>query len=127
MYGLGGAAVGVAAEKAYRAATKSRDYEKMMAHNPDLKEYRRENPNLFNQHYTSLRGMAPEFASDPIVGGTYMRQMSTDPQSAGKVVVEALGARKGFASHPTQLPPVMGKLQAPSSKDQPDKKRAPRK
>lgn len=87
-----GAMGGVAAvQKIYHAITKKKHFNEMMEANPDLQEFQRENSSQFNQHYTSLRSMNPTFASDPIVAGTYMRQMSMQPATAGKVVVESLG------------------------------------
>ena len=82
---------GEVARKAYYAITKKRDFSKMMDTNPDLRSLQKENPRQFNAHYTSLRGVNPQFASDPVVSGTYMRQMSLSPETAGKVVVESLG------------------------------------
>lgn len=79
--------------KVYRAITKQHDFNSMMQANPDLEEYRAQNPTQFNQHYTSLRRMNPEFASEPTVAGTYMRQMSMNPGSAGKVIVDSLKGR----------------------------------
>jgi hypothetical protein len=90
--GGGAALLSGAAGKIYGAITKRRDFNDMMDVNPDLKEYQRENPKLFNAHYSSLRSMNQEFASDPVVAGTYMRQMSMSPGTAGKVVAESLGA-----------------------------------
>lgn len=89
----GGLGVQKGVAKVYRAITKKRDFDHMMQSNPDLEEYRAQNPSQFNQHYTSLRRMNPEFASEPTVAGTYMRQMSMNPGSAGKVIVESLRGR----------------------------------
>jgi hypothetical protein len=80
-----------AATKIYNAITKKRDFNNMMEANPDLEEFQLENPAQFNRHYNALRGMNPTFGSEPIVAGTYMRQMSMAPSTAGKVVVESLG------------------------------------
>ena len=82
---------GMIARKAYYAVTKSRDFNQMMETDPTLKQFQRENPTQFNSHYNSLRSLNPEFASDPVVAGTYMRQMSLNPATAGSVIVESLG------------------------------------
>jgi hypothetical protein len=86
-----------AAAKAYTAMTKKRDYERMMEANPDLETARRSDIKTFIRHYNALRTMNPQFAAEPVVAGSYMRQMSAYPESAGKVVVEALQARRGIA------------------------------
>lgn len=93
--GLIGAGVGLAAgaKRAYHAITKKTDFNAMMDANPDLKEFQRENPKQFSQHYNSFRTMNPQFASEPTVAGTYMRQMSLNPESAGKTIVESIGGR----------------------------------
>lgn len=88
--GLGGAVM-----KAYSAIRKHRDYKSMMEHNPDLHEMMQENPKQFGQFYSSFRSMNPSFAQDPVISGTYMRQMGHAPQHAGKIIVESLeGASK---------------------------------
>jgi hypothetical protein len=91
-----GFGLAMAAGKAYQAMTKKRDFEQMMSANPDLKDAMRSDPKGFSRHYTALRTMNPQFAAEPVVAGAYMRQMSAYPESAGKVVVEALQARKGI-------------------------------
>jgi len=93
------------AEKAYYAVTKNRDFNAMMDTNPDLKQLQRDNVKQFNSHYSSLRAINPQFASDPVVAGTYMRQMSLQPEVAGKVIVESLGGlpREQPGTRATQL------------------------
>jgi hypothetical protein len=93
---LGAGAVGLAAlgvQKAFDAATKSRDFKSMLAANPDLAEKHQENPQLFNQMFSTLRTFNPAFSRDPVVAGAYMRQMVEDPAHAGMTAVEALGHR----------------------------------
>lgn len=90
--GLAGAAM-----KAFQAAKKRRSFQGMMEHNPDLQEFQREDPQRFNAHYNSLHGMNPEFAQDPIVSGTYMRQMSLSPQTAGTTIVQSLESKQRVA------------------------------
>lgn len=89
---IGGAAtvVGVAGLKAYRALRKTHDFRSMMEHNPDLAEYHEQNPTQFNAHYNSFRSVAPSYAEDPIIAGTFMRQMSESPVHAGGKLLAAL-------------------------------------
>lgn len=98
---LGGAAI-----KAFKAIGKKRDFKGMMEANPDLSEFQRENSKQFTQHYTSFRNMNPQFAGDPVVAGTYMRQMSMSPATAGKVIVESLGGAR--AMPPGMMDTAMG-------------------
>lgn len=83
--------LGVASQKIYDAMTKRRDFNAMLEHNPDLVEHHQNNPKSFNQMFTTLRTMNPQFSKDPLVAGTYMRRMAESPLSAGGVAVEAFG------------------------------------
>jgi hypothetical protein len=92
----GAAAVGLAAlgvQKLYDAATKTRDFKSMLDQNPDLVERHSENPQMFNQMFSTLRTFNPAFSKDPIVAGSYMRQMVEDPMTAGGKVVDTLNFR----------------------------------
>jgi len=89
------------ASKLYNAATKSRDFKKMLDHNPDLAESHKENPKQFNQMFSTLRMFNPAFSRDPIVAGTYMRQMTQNPLTAGSLAVEALGHTGSLPPSPT--------------------------
>jgi hypothetical protein len=91
-------AVGMAASKIYDAATKARDFKHMMEYNADLQEHHDRDPRMFNQMYSSLRAMNPTFSKDPIVAGTYMRQMVDSPSSAGGVLVNTVASRDKFPS-----------------------------
>ena len=93
----GGVGIYHAAKKTIQAVSKRRDFDEMMRSNPDLRQMHRDNPIQFNRHYSSLRALNPEFAAEPTVAGTYMRQMALNPDSAGKVIVESVGARRGIA------------------------------
>jgi hypothetical protein len=91
---LGVAGLGLAAGKIYEAATKGRDFRSMMEGNPDLAQAHESNPKAFNQMYSSLRTMNPEFSREPMVAGTYMRRMiESEPETRGMVAVEALSER----------------------------------
>ena len=92
--GAGLAGAGIAASKIYDAVTKRRDFRSMMASNQDLEEEYTRDPKMFNQAFTTLRRFTPEFSKDPLVAGTYMRQMMSSPATAGGVAVSALGASK---------------------------------
>lgn len=81
-----------AARKAYNAATKSTDYKMMLDVNPDLVESQQTDPKMFNQYYNSLRSLNPTFAADPVVAGSYMRQMTENPYNAGNILVNSMGA-----------------------------------
>lgn len=100
------AGIGVAAHKAYLAATKQRDFNKMLEFNPALKAQKRENPKMFNQAFSSLRNMNPEFSKDPLVAGQYMEQIM-DGNVGG--LIDASAMRKNF---PT---PVMDQMQRSSA------------
>lgn len=92
---MGAAITGVTygARKIMDAATKGRDFNNMLAFNPDLKGYQKHNPQMFNQMYSSLRSMNPQFAKDPLVAGTYMRRMSESPESAGGILTDSSSLR----------------------------------
>lgn len=83
-------------QKILDAVSKRHDYNQMLKQNPDLSDLREDAPEMFDNAYTSLRRMNPEFARDPIVAGSFMRQIGGNPESAGRVIVESLKARKGL-------------------------------
>lgn len=120
--GLAVAGLPIAATKIYQAATKNRNFNKMLEHNEDLHAMREQNPKGFNTFYNSLHRMNPEFAADPVVSGTYMRQMLGNPAGAGKTLVEARGERAG--SGPLQdvfskMAPGVGKSMTESKEQDP--------
>jgi len=83
----------VAASRVIGAIQKGKQFRAMMDFNEDLHEYHQRDPKLFNQQYTSLRAMNPEFAADPLIAGTYMRRMSTESANAGGILTDALNFR----------------------------------
>ena len=87
------AGLGFGASRLHDAATKSRDFKNMLAYNPDLVASNQENPKLFNQMFSTLRTLNPQFSKDPLVAGEYMRSMSSDPMHAGGKAVESLNFR----------------------------------
>lgn len=90
------AGVGIAATKIWDAATKSRDFKKMLEFNPDLAAHQESNPALFNQQYSSLRSLAPDLAKDPLTAGTFMRQMNMG--DSGGTLTQAISAQKQVGS-----------------------------
>ena len=86
------AGLSMGARQLYGAATKGRDFRKMIEFNPDLAEHHARDPKTFNQLFTSLRSMNPAFSQDPIVAGTYMRRMVDSP-AAGGVLTDAVSLR----------------------------------
>lgn len=102
--GLGAAAFGglaMGANKAYLAATKTRDFNSMMEANPDLHEHSKQDPAGFNRMFTSLRTFAPEFTKEPMVAGAYMRRAMESPvENRGMLGVDAMGAMKQQRPNP---------------------------
>jgi len=93
------AGAGVAASKIWDAVTKGRDFRAMMgsSFNADLHEFLATRPKEFNESFSSLRTINPEFTKDPMIAGTYMRRMMMlRPDSAGGALIEALSHRKAL-------------------------------
>jgi hypothetical protein len=90
--GAGIAGIGVAAAHIHDAATKRRDFVRMMDMNADLHDAHARDPKLFAQMYSSLRRFNPAFAKDPLVAGTFLRRMSESVVPGG-VLTEALSMR----------------------------------
>lgn len=88
----GTAAMSFGAKKLYDAITKKRDFRQMLEANPDLHEHLEKDPKFFNQAYSSLRSVNPQFASEPMIAGHYMRHMMEFPDSAGGKIELALQA-----------------------------------
>jgi hypothetical protein len=91
--GIGVAGAGLAAQKIYDAATKGRDFRRLLEVNPDLADHHAEDPRAFNQLFSSLRTFNPAFSRDPLVAGSYMRRMLDSPMMAGGVLTDALAMR----------------------------------
>jgi hypothetical protein len=86
---IGGAAVAV--KKIFDAATKGRDFRSMLENNPDLAEVHAEDPKRINMYFTTLRTFNPEFSKDPLVAGSYLKQMLSSPAAIGGQMAHALG------------------------------------
>lgn len=65
----------------------------MLENDPDLKRKHEEEPKLVNRMFTTLRTFNPAFTRDPVVAGSYVRQMVEDPMHAGTMATEALNFR----------------------------------
>ena len=94
---VGGASAGVAgivsgAQALFNAATKKRDFDRMMLANPHLQPLHSQDPDGFNRMFTSIRAMNPEFTREPMVAGAYMFQAMEQPvESRGMLAVRARG------------------------------------
>ncbi len=80
-----------ASKKLYDAATKARDFSRMMEANADLRAHHEADPAGFNRLFTSLRTFAPDATRDPLVAGSYMRRgMESPVESRGNTAVSAM-------------------------------------
>lgn len=96
-WGLGAMAAGVAlnlggdmAEAVKRGLTKGRDYKNMLEANPDLRGNSK-SP-FVKRHFNTLHRFNPEYAGDPYVAGSYVRQnmeMATDDLQGIHALVKA--------------------------------------
>jgi hypothetical protein len=96
---LAGAALGgmtQAAQALHAAATKSHDYNQMMGMHPDLKEH--PNQTLVANAFTTLRRFSPAFSKDPLVAGSYVKRIVMNPDAAGGLINESLGASSKIES-----------------------------
>jgi hypothetical protein len=93
-------------ESAKRGITKSRDYKNMMSENPDLKELPAKN---VQRAFSVLHRFNPEFASDPVVAGSFVRRGATFADEGSMADTKMLGdlvnARKNIHDS-TKLPQV---------------------
>jgi len=107
MLAAGGAAVegiGAAATKIYEAFDKRRGFKEMMSLDPSLAGVKKENPQLFNAAYSSLRNVNPVFGKDPLIAGSHMhRFMSMGPGMAGIAIAGTVQSPRAPAS-PSQQP-----------------------
>ncbi len=72
--GIAYALAGDMYDAAKRGITKSRNYQAMMSQNPDLKEMPAKN---VQQAFSVLHHFNPEFSSNPIVAGSWVRRQAT--------------------------------------------------
>lgn len=79
------AATGVALgfKSLYNAATKHRDFKAMLAQNPDIEVHQQQQPKQVNAFFSSLRSVNHDFSADPVIAGSYLRQMLESPMPGG--------------------------------------------
>ena len=87
------AGLGVGARAIYDAATKSRDFKAMLAENDDVAQMHAEKPREVNRMFSTLRHYTPEFTTDPMVAGAYMRQMVGSPEGVNGFMTQAIDSR----------------------------------
>jgi hypothetical protein len=107
--GLGGAIATDLFDAARRGLTKSRNFKRIMAANPDLKE--KVDPKRLQLAFNALHRYAPDFTADPLVGGSALYSMATMPEGNEYNLVSSLIESrnkhldaKGKAFRPAQLP-----------------------
>ena len=86
------AGIGVGASRLYNAVTKGRDFRKMLEFNEDLAAQHAENPKYVNAAFSTLRSMNASFSKDPMVAGSFVRQMVNVPEAAFGLAGQAAGA-----------------------------------
>jgi hypothetical protein len=94
--GVGGAllvGIGAAASKIYGAATAKRDFRSMMEWNRDLAEA---DQRLVTQSFRTVRKMAPDMSTDPLVAGSFVRQMVQSPEGAAGIMANAITGQKNM-------------------------------
>ena len=97
-----GMSVGVAgtiaaANSLYNAATKTRDFNRMLEANPHLVAEHERDPEGFGRMFSSIRAMNPEFSKDPLVAGSFMFEaMAGAPQDRGFVAAKT---RRDMKTH----------------------------
>lgn len=79
-------------DAAKKGLTKGRNFARIMEANPQLK--REVDPKSLRMAYNSLHRFAPDFTSDPLIGGALLKQVAELPQMSHKTIVELIGARK---------------------------------
>lgn len=108
--GIGLALAGDATDWIRRGLTKSRDYKRMLASNPDLKE---KPANQVQAIFSTLHRFNPDFASDPVVSGSFVRNhVDLAGEGAGAVGLDSMknlvDARKNL--HESKRFPQMAKI-----------------
>jgi hypothetical protein len=114
---VGAAAIGgsaLAVSKIYDAATKGRDFKMMLEHNGEIAQAHAEDPKRINMYFTTLRTFNPEFSKDPLVAGTYIRQMMESPTHIGGQASNLVADRSKIKH------PMMDMLMGAASKAKPE-------
>jgi hypothetical protein len=105
-------------DAAKRGITKSRDYKAMLKENPDLHEMPAKD---IQKAFSTLHRFNPEFAGDPMVAGSFVRQRANLPggEFDAQMLTSLVGSHKNLAD--TKKLPVPGKLPWDSHDDKQSK------
>lgn len=82
-------------DAAKRGLTKGRNYQRIMEANPNLK--REVDKRSLSMAFDALHRYAPDFSSDPLIGGALLKNIAELPNMSHKTVIELIGAQKNLA------------------------------
>jgi hypothetical protein len=92
--GLAGSVASDLYDAAKRGLTKGRNFNRMMASTPDLKNFdKKDLQNSFN----TIHRFAPEMTADPILAANLVRGLAVSPENSVGFVKELLTSRKNLA------------------------------
>jgi hypothetical protein len=91
---LGSAVATDAYDAARRGLTKSRNYKRLLEHNPDIRE--RYPTEEIRKTFDTLHRFSPDFTNDPLVGGTVLKRLLEFPQESERVVRDLIASRKNL-------------------------------
>lgn len=113
--GLAGSAAVDLYDAAKRGLNKGSNFRRIMTANPELKHYEKER---LHNAYDAIHHYAPEFTSDPMLGGTLLKSVVEVPGNEYTIIKDLLNARKNLqdAKH-TQYRPGTVAIELPSSAD----------
>lgn len=99
-----------------RGITKGRNYRTMMRENPDLADLPARN---VQRTFSTLHRFNPEFASDPMVAGSYVRRQAQYAEFDPKGLTDLVNSRKniGDARRLPQVPSLPRKQEGVSRED----------
>ncbi len=104
-----------------RGLTKGRNFRMIMKANPELAELEGVTPSRLRASYNAIHQFAPEFTSDPVVGGALLKTMATQPTgSEHQQIMTLMQARKNLqeAKHKQYSPHNVQVYSADNSDDQ---------
>jgi hypothetical protein len=78
-------------DAARRGLSKSRNFKRIMEANPSLK--REVNPKQLTMAFNAIHRFAPDFTSDPLVGGALLRTVAELPDSSYKTIQDAISTQ----------------------------------
>lgn len=81
-------------DSAKRGLTKGRNWERIMKANPSLK--REVDGRSLSMAFDTLHRYAPEFTSDPLLGGALLKNVAELPNMSHKMIIELIGASKNI-------------------------------